>query len=80
MTVKMDRSLVNGKIKYAKDAKSGEIGNCYYECGKSVRAKCGKHNEEHWAHIEADSEYDIETHNYWHKSCKELYKKNNQET
>jgi len=79
MTVIMDKAFVNGKVKYAKDAESGEIGNCYYECGKPVRARCGEINEEHWSHIEGDSIYDIETHNEWHKSYKELHKNNGYE-
>ncbi len=75
MTVKMDKAIVNGKIKYSIDAKSGEIGDCFYNCGKIVRARCGKINTEHWAHIETESLYDIESHNDWHVSWKKFFEK-----
>lgn len=70
----MLKALVNNKIVYALNADSGTIGECPH-CGKSVRARCGEINEEHWSHINNECPYITERDNEWHAAWKNKFEK-----
>ena len=75
----MIKALVNKKIIYAIKADSGMIGECPH-CGKPVRARCGKINVEHWAHIDSECPYITERDTKWHVAWKNKFEKKGYET
>ena len=75
----MMKAIVNKEIMYAINAKSGTIGECPH-CGKSVRARCGEINIEHWAHINNECPYITERDTKWHIGWKNKFEKKGYET
>ncbi len=67
-------ALVNKRLVNAINTDSGTIGECPH-CGKSVRARCGELNDEHWSHINSECPYITEKDNKWHTDWKYKFEK-----